>query len=136
MTPFRLLLAIAVGWLGGLMLVYVLHHDWPPCVYYHLREWWDPHTCYVCRQSDLERCMGRGGFGWALAARFFRYTHGSITSMIEACEQALAVDVGTRRRIYDYFNREGTVGPVTARLIAEFYNSPPGHQDAKTLLGH
>ncbi len=50
-----------------------------------------------------------------------RYAHGDVASMIEACERALAVDNGTRRGIYDYFNREGTVGPVVARLIAEAY---------------
>ena len=58
----------------------------------------------------------------------FRYAHGSVTSMIEACERALAQDNTARRRIYDYFNREGTVGPVAARLIAEAYRN---HQAAK-----
>jgi hypothetical protein len=53
-----------------------------------------------------------------------RYKHGDVPSMIAACERALAADLETRRRIYDYFNREGTVGPIAARLIAEFYNRP------------
>ena len=51
----------------------------------------------------------------------FRYKHGDIPSMIEACELALVASTETRRKIYEYFNREGTVGPVVARLIAEFY---------------
>jgi hypothetical protein len=62
-----------------------------------------------------------------------RYRHGDVSSMIEACERALAADLQTRRSIYDYFNREGTVGPIAACLIAGFYqqNPPPGHKDTK-----
>jgi hypothetical protein len=56
------------------------------------------------------------------AGVLFRYAHNDIPSMIEACERALAVDTETRRRIYQYYNLEGTVGPVVARLIAEYYN--------------
>jgi hypothetical protein len=56
------------------------------------------------------------------AGVLFRYAHDDTRSMIEACERALAVDTETRRRIYQYFNLEGTVGPVVARLIAEYYN--------------
>ena len=51
----------------------------------------------------------------------FRYRHDSVSSMIEACELALAANLEVRRRIYDFFNREGTVGPIAARLIAGFY---------------
>ncbi len=50
-----------------------------------------------------------------------RYAHGSVDSMIAACEWALDIDLDARRRIYEYFNLEGTVGPVAARLIAEAY---------------
>jgi hypothetical protein len=56
------------------------------------------------------------------AGVLFRYAHDDVPSMIEACERALAVDTETRHRIYQYFNLEGTVGPVVARLIAEHYN--------------
>lgn len=55
------------------------------------------------------------------AGVILRYKHGNIASMIEACERALSLDTETRRRIYDYFNREGTVGEVVARAIADFY---------------
>ncbi len=55
----------------------------------------------------------------------FRYAHDDVPSMIDACERALEADSDTRRRIYDYFNREGTVGPIIARLIADFYR--PAH---------
>jgi len=63
-----------------------------------------------------------------------RYRHDDVPSMIEACERALAADLDTRRRIYECFNREGTVGPIAARLIAEFYESKsttrtPGHRE-------
>ncbi len=53
----------------------------------------------------------------------FQYAHDDVPSMIEACERALAIDTDARRRIYGYFNREGTVGPIVARLIAEAYSS-------------
>jgi hypothetical protein len=62
-----------------------------------------------------------------------RYRHDDVSSMIEACERALATDPGTRWRIYECFNREGTVGPIAASLIAAFYQpasaaKTPGHQ--------
>jgi hypothetical protein len=53
------------------------------------------------------------------------YAHDDVSSMIEACERALATDAEARRRIYEYFNREGTVGPIAARLIADFYSPRP-----------
>lgn len=55
----------------------------------------------------------------------FRYPHGDTAAMIEACERALSAGVDARRRIYDYFNREGTVGPIVARLIAACYQARP-----------
>jgi hypothetical protein len=59
------------------------------------------------------------------AGVLFRYAHDDVASMIDACERALTVDTETRRRIYQYFNLEGTVGPIVARLIAEYYNPHP-----------
>ncbi|MCP3979391.1 MAG: hypothetical protein GY716_08685 [bacterium] len=85
-------------------------------------------------------CMGqvpvsedskRGGrlASLAEAGMIVRYAHGDLDGLIEACEHALALDVATRRRIYDYFNREGTVGPVVGREIARFLGVSPQAQE-------
>ena len=47
-----------------------------------------------------------------------RYGHGNLQELEAACEQALELDNASRRRIYDHFNREETVGSVVADLIA------------------
>ncbi|MBE7539828.1 MAG: hypothetical protein HS122_15645 [Opitutaceae bacterium] len=57
----------------------------------------------------------------AKAGLILRYGHGNLRELGEACEQALALDRAARRRIYEHFNREETVGTVVAGLIA-------GHQ--------
>jgi hypothetical protein len=49
------------------------------------------------------------------------YEHGAIQQLIERCEQALELPREQRYRIYEHFNREGTVGPVVAREIARFH---------------
>jgi len=47
-----------------------------------------------------------------------RYAHGDLPGLRNACERALEMDPSTRRAIYDWFNREETVGRVVAPLIA------------------
>lgn len=46
-----------------------------------------------------------------------RYAHGDPASLAEACEAALEATPAERRRIYDHFNREETVGAVVAAAI-------------------
>lgn len=48
-----------------------------------------------------------------------RYAHGDLESLASACERALAIGVEQRRAIYDYFNRNETVGTVVAHAIAQ-----------------
>ncbi|HEX2852287.1 MAG TPA: hypothetical protein VHO24_03535 [Opitutaceae bacterium] len=48
-----------------------------------------------------------------------RYPHGDLPALAEACERALALPNGERRRIYDHFNRHETVGVVVAEAIAK-----------------
>jgi len=52
------------------------------------------------------------------AGLVIRYPHGDLEALRVACEQALAADVATRRRIYDHFNRYETVGGVMAEALA------------------
>ncbi len=47
-----------------------------------------------------------------------RYAHGDLKALAAACEQALAMPVAARRRIYEHFNRRETVGTVVAEAIA------------------
>jgi hypothetical protein len=47
-----------------------------------------------------------------------RYAHGDLNSLAEACERALAMSEGDRRKLYDWFNRRETVGTVVAEAIA------------------
>ena len=47
-----------------------------------------------------------------------RYAHGDLRGLRDACERALEMDHSARRAIYDWFNREETVGQVVAPLIA------------------
>ncbi len=53
------------------------------------------------------------------------YAHGDIGDLVRSCEQALEIDNKERRRLYDWYNREGTVGPTAARMIAEYYEVRP-----------
>lgn len=48
----------------------------------------------------------------------FRYSHGDLPGLARACEEALAASNDLRRRIYEHFNRNETVGPIAADLIA------------------
>ena len=52
------------------------------------------------------------------AGLLLRYPHGDLHALAEACEQALAMPLVERRRIYDHFNRHETVGAVVAEAIA------------------
>jgi hypothetical protein len=52
------------------------------------------------------------------AGLLVRYAHGNLEGLAAACERALALPVEERRRIYEYFNREETVGTVVAEAIA------------------
>lgn len=47
-----------------------------------------------------------------------RYAHGDLRALGEACERALAMSADERRRIYEHFNRQETVGAVLAAAIA------------------
>ena len=51
------------------------------------------------------------------AGLVIRYPHGDLEALRVACEQALAADVATRRRIYDHFNRYETVGGVVTEAL-------------------
>jgi hypothetical protein len=46
-----------------------------------------------------------------------RYPHGDLKALVTACEEALCATTEDRRMIYDYFNRNETVGTVVAGLI-------------------
>ena len=47
-----------------------------------------------------------------------RYARGDLDGLVAACERALGLDDGLRRRIYDHYNRTQTVGRVIADAIA------------------
>lgn len=46
-----------------------------------------------------------------------RYAHGDLESLAAACERALAMTASERRRIYERFNQDETVGNVVADAI-------------------
>ncbi len=46
-----------------------------------------------------------------------RYPHGDLHALADSCERALAMTTAERRRIYDYFNANETVGTVVAAAI-------------------
>jgi len=52
------------------------------------------------------------------AGLILRYPHGDLAALGAACERALAMTNAERRRIYEHFNREETVGTVVAAEIA------------------
>ncbi len=56
----------------------------------------------------------------AAADLIVRYPHGDLPALGDACERALALPTAARRRIYDHFNRNETIGGVVAGAIAEF----------------
>jgi len=60
-----------------------------------------------CRLESLHR-----------SGMILRYAHGDLPGLRDACERALEMDDSARRVIYDWFNREETVGRVVAPLIA------------------
>ena len=53
-----------------------------------------------------------------------RYAHGDLDALTAACEQALALPNEARRKIYEHFNRQETVGTVVAEAIATFSATP------------
>jgi hypothetical protein len=55
--------------------------------------------------------------GLADAKMIVRYEHGDLDSLGRACDAALAMSNEDRRRLYDYFNRNETVGKVVADAI-------------------
>lgn len=54
----------------------------------------------------------------AAAGLIVRYSHGDLAGLTVACEKALETSDAERRRIYDHFNRNETVGPVVADVLA------------------
>jgi hypothetical protein len=58
----------------------------------------------------------------AAAELIVRYPHGDLKGLGEACERALAMTSGERRRIYEHFNRHETVGGVVAEAIAATFS--------------
>ena len=62
------------------------------------------------RQGGRLEELHRAGLIW-------RYPHGDLKALAEACERALAATPEDRRRIYDHFNRSETVGAVVAEAI-------------------
>jgi hypothetical protein len=53
-----------------------------------------------------------------------RYPRGDLKALEAACEKALSVSTEERRRIYDYFNRNETVGTVVATQLHAASLSP------------
>jgi hypothetical protein len=51
------------------------------------------------------------------AGLIVRYPHGDLEALAAACERALALSVRARRRIYEHFNQQETVGAVVAGAI-------------------
>lgn len=47
-----------------------------------------------------------------------RYEHADLKTLVEACEKALAATTEQRKRIYDHYNSQETVGKVVADAIA------------------
>lgn len=50
----------------------------------------------------------------------FRYPHGDLKLLKEACESALECPSPDRLAIYRFFNEHGTIGPVIGKCLAEF----------------
>ena len=47
-----------------------------------------------------------------------RYPHGDLPALATACERALAMSLEARRRIFEHFNAQETVGAVVAEALA------------------
>lgn len=60
----------------------------------------------------------------AQAGLILRYEHGDLDSLETCCARALSLSADERRRIYEHFNREETVGVVVAEQIAAFSSRP------------
>jgi hypothetical protein len=52
------------------------------------------------------------------AGLILRYRHGDLKALEEACERALGMPNDERRRIYEHYNRNETIGTVVAEAIA------------------
>lgn len=50
-----------------------------------------------------------------------RYPHSNLKAMITTCEEALAVSIDQRLKIYKYFNEFETIGNIAASQIAQYY---------------
>jgi len=61
----------------------------------------------------------------AAAGLVVRYRHADLAALAEACERALAATPADRRRIYDHFNAQETVGGVIAEALAALSPSEP-----------
>jgi hypothetical protein len=59
----------------------------------------------------------------ALQNLIFRYPHGDLQMMIQACEAALEASVEARQRIYNHFNSSETIGTIIAGMIGSYYRS-------------
>jgi hypothetical protein len=46
-----------------------------------------------------------------------RYPHGDLKALGEACDRALSVGIETRRKVYDHFNRQETIGTVVSGVL-------------------
>jgi hypothetical protein len=53
------------------------------------------------------------------AGLIWRYPHGDLPALKQACERALAATPAERRRIYDHFNQHETVGAVVAQALRD-----------------
>jgi hypothetical protein len=64
------------------------------------------------RAGGRLEALHRDGLIW-------RYPHGDLPALRQACERALAATPADRRRVYDHFNRHETVGSVVAQALCE-----------------
>jgi hypothetical protein len=51
-----------------------------------------------------------------------RYAHGDLQDLTRACDEALALSTADRRRIYDHFNQNETIGTVIAAAIQKWHD--------------
>ncbi len=72
-------------------------------------------------QVPVSENSARGDRLTELAERrlIFPYAHGDLEGLVRACEEALEIETAERRRLYNWYNLEGTVGPTAARMLAE-----------------
>jgi hypothetical protein len=67
-------------------------------------------VCEDSREGGRLEELNRGKLIW-------RYPHGDLKALAEACEQALDSGPAERRRVYEHFNSHETVGTVVADAI-------------------